>query len=67
MARSSRARMQIARLENGPPVGFPIVIRISADKIGDLYAQAEQVIDYLYEVGGTLDEDYTTQSFRIRQ
>lgn len=40
---------QIARLENGPPVGFPIIVRLSAERIEDIYELAEQVTSKLYE------------------
>ncbi len=39
---------QIARLENGPPVGYPIVVRIQGDDIDELYRIAENATDMLY-------------------
>ena len=42
-------QVQIARLENGPPVGFPIQIRLSGPDVETLYAVADEVTSYLYE------------------
>lgn len=39
---------QISRLENGPPVGYPIQIRLSGPKIDDLYRVSDQVSAFLY-------------------
>lgn len=39
---------QLARLENGPPVGYPIQIRISGPDIDELYRVADGVTDSLY-------------------
>ncbi len=45
---------QIARLENGPPVGYPIQVRLSGPDIDTLYAMASQVTARLYEDAGVL-------------
>ncbi|MEM7481794.1 MAG: efflux RND transporter permease subunit [Acidobacteriota bacterium] len=41
---------QIARLENGPPVGYPIQIRISGPDLDSLYSVAAEVTDRLYRI-----------------
>jgi multidrug efflux pump subunit AcrB len=38
----------ISRLENGPPVGYPIVIRIQGDEVDQLYRIADNVTEILY-------------------
>ncbi len=43
---------QLSRLENGPPVGYPIQIRISGPSINELYRLAENVTDKLYATPG---------------
>ncbi|MEM7611655.1 MAG: efflux RND transporter permease subunit [Pseudomonadota bacterium] len=45
---------QIARLENGPPVGYPIQVRISGPEFGGLYELASQVTERLYADAGVL-------------
>lgn len=40
---------QISRLENGPPVGYPIQIRISGAEIDTLFSIAEDISNHLYE------------------
>ncbi len=45
-------QVQLARLENGPPVGYPIQIRLSGPEIEDLYQVAGDVTAYLYEQPG---------------
>ena len=39
---------QVKRLDNGPPVDFPIIVRISGRDTDDLYQIADQVTEYLY-------------------
>ena len=41
--------VQAKRLENGPPVDYPIIIRISGQDIDSLYKIADQVTGRLYE------------------
>lgn len=41
--------VKLSRLENGPPVGYPIQIRLSGPEINDLYRISDQVTAYLYE------------------
>jgi len=41
---------QIKRLENGPPVDYPIIVRVSGDDFDSLYTIADQVIAHLYEL-----------------
>lgn len=40
---------QIKRLENGPPVDYPIIVRLSGHDTDSLYRMADQVIGHLYE------------------
>ncbi len=40
---------QVKRLENGPPVDYPIIVRLSGQNIDSLYSMAEEVTAYLYE------------------
>ncbi len=42
-------QIQLSRLENGPPVGYPIQIRLSGVEIESLYRITDQVTAYLYE------------------
>lgn len=46
--------LQLGRLENGPPVGYPIQIRVSGPDIDNLYRVADQVTDFLYAQPGVL-------------
>ncbi len=41
--------VQVKRLENGPPVDYPIIVRLSGKNIDSLYSMADEVIAYLYE------------------
>ena len=43
---------QVKRLENGPPVDYPIIVRLSGADFNALYRMADEVTDYLYEVPG---------------
>ncbi len=45
---------QVARLENGPPVGYPIQVRLSGDDSNQLYKIAEQTTDLLFSVPGVV-------------
>jgi len=38
----------ISRLENGPPVGYPIVMRITGDNVEKLFELADSAIDVIY-------------------
>ena len=40
--------LRLSRLENGPPVGYPIQIRLSGPEFKPLYSIAEQITEYLY-------------------
>lgn len=44
--------VQLARLENGPPVGYPIQVRLSGRDFDELYRVADQVTAHLYETVG---------------
>lgn len=39
---------QLARLENGPPVGYPIQIRLSGQEFDSLYRLANRITEQLY-------------------
>ncbi|MGI9232994.1 MAG: efflux RND transporter permease subunit, partial [Woeseiaceae bacterium] len=41
---------QVKRLENGPPVDYPIIVRISGFDFDALYSIADRVIAFLYSV-----------------
>ncbi|MEM7017591.1 MAG: efflux RND transporter permease subunit [Pseudomonadota bacterium] len=43
---------QIARLENGPPVGYPIQIRLSGEGFNQLYGISNEVLNHLYTIDG---------------
>lgn len=40
---------QVKRLENGPPVDYPIIVRLSGSDFDSLYSIADDVTGYLYE------------------
>ena len=42
--------VQIKRLENGPPVGYPIIVRISGSDFDALYSIANRVTEFLYDL-----------------
>ncbi len=46
---------QLKRLENGPPVGYPIIVRVSGSSFDALYSIADQVTDYLYDIPDVSD------------
>lgn len=50
----SQARFTVKRLEQGPPVGAPIQIRVSGDDIATLYALRDEVAALIEAVPGTL-------------
>ena len=41
---------QVKRLDNGPPVDYPIIVRISGNDFDALYSIADQVTGFLYEL-----------------
>jgi len=41
---------QVKRLDNGPPVDYPIIVRISGSDFDALYSIADQVTAFLYEI-----------------
>ena len=40
---------QVKRLENGPPVDYPIIVRLSGQNIDTLYNMADEVTEFLYD------------------
>jgi len=50
---------QVKRLENGPPVGYPIIVRISGSEFDVLYEIADEVTEYLYSLGGVSEVNNT--------
>jgi multidrug efflux pump len=61
---------QVKRLENGPPVDYPIIVRLSGFDFDTLYRMADEVTDYLYELPGVSDVRNSwglqTKKLRIR-
>lgn len=47
--------VQAKRLDNGPPVDYPIIVRISGNDIDALYSIADQVTGFLYGTAGVSD------------
>ncbi|MEM9623469.1 MAG: efflux RND transporter permease subunit, partial [Pseudomonadota bacterium] len=45
---------QLARLENGPPVGYPIQIRVSGSSAEQLYSYSDTITNELYAHPGVL-------------
>ncbi len=45
----------VRKLENGPPVGAPVQVRIAGKEIDDLYSYAQQVTEILENTPGTRD------------
>jgi multidrug efflux pump subunit AcrB len=41
---------QVKRLDNGPPVDYPIIVRIGGSDFDALYSIADQVIGFLYSI-----------------
>ena len=41
---------QVKRLENGPPVDYPIIVRIAGNDFDTLYTIADQVTGFLYSI-----------------
>jgi len=41
---------QVKRLENGPPVDYPIIVRIAGSDFDTLYSIADQVTGFLYSI-----------------
>ncbi|MFQ5547453.1 MAG: efflux RND transporter permease subunit [Woeseia sp.] len=46
---------QVKRLENGPPVDYPIIVRLSGHDIDTLYSMADEVTAFLYEDSAVSD------------
>ncbi|MDJ0939451.1 MAG: efflux RND transporter permease subunit [Woeseiaceae bacterium] len=46
---------QVKRLDNGPPVDYPIIVRLSGFDFDTLYRLADEVTGYLYELPGVSD------------
>ena len=61
---------QVKRLENGPPVDYPIIVRLSGLDFDALYRMADEVTDYLYQLPGVSDVKNTwglqTKKLKIR-
>lgn len=41
---------QLVRLENGPPVGYPIIVRLSGPDFDTLYSLADDVSQFLFDL-----------------
>ncbi|MEM7502926.1 MAG: efflux RND transporter permease subunit [Pseudomonadota bacterium] len=46
---------QLKRLENGPPVGYPIIVRVSGPSFDTLYSIADEISSYLYGISDVSD------------
>ncbi|MDJ0709017.1 MAG: efflux RND transporter permease subunit [Woeseiaceae bacterium] len=61
---------QIKRVGNGPPVDYPIIVRLSGSDFDTLYRMADEVTGYLYELPGVASVKNTwglqTKKLRIR-
>ena len=61
---------QVKRLGNGPPVDYPIIVRLSGFDIDSLYRMADEVTDYLYAQPGVSEVKNTwglqTKKLKIR-
>ena len=61
---------QIKRVGNGPPVDYPIIVRLSGSNFDTLYRMADEVTGYLYELPGVSSVKNTwglqTKKLRIR-
>lgn len=51
-------RTRLSRLENGPPVGFPVQFRVSGDDIGTVRQISERVADVMRANPGTADVQF---------
>jgi multidrug efflux pump subunit AcrB len=61
---------QVKRLGNGPPVDYPIIVRLSGADVDTLYRMADEVTDYLYSLPGVSEVKNTwglqTKKLKIR-
>ncbi|MEO1202411.1 MAG: efflux RND transporter permease subunit, partial [Pseudomonadota bacterium] len=61
---------QIKRLENGPPVDYPIIVRLSGSDFDTLYRLSDEVTEFLYTLPGVSDVKNTwglqTKKLKIR-
>jgi multidrug efflux pump subunit AcrB len=46
---------QVKRLENGPPVDYPIIVRIDGHDFESLYSIADEVTEFLYSIPGVYE------------
>jgi len=51
-------RGRVSRLENGPPVGFPVQFRVSGDDIGEVRRIAREVATVMRDDPGTSDTQF---------
>ena len=49
-ARHPDLQIQLSRIENGPPVGYPIQLRISGPDFEGLYQIADEITEFLYSM-----------------
>ncbi len=47
-------QVQLSRLENGPPVGYPIQIRLSGPDLDPLYRISDEITAFLYSQSGVI-------------
>ena len=46
--------VKLSRLENGPPVGYPITVRLAGENVENLYRVADEVTDWLLDQADVL-------------
>ena len=46
---------QVKPLDNGPPVDYPIIVRVSGSEIEYLYSIADEITEYLYRIAEISD------------
>ncbi|MDX1569992.1 MAG: efflux RND transporter permease subunit [Xanthomonadales bacterium] len=44
--------VKLGRIENGPPVGYPIIVRVSGPEFDPIYSIADEITGLLYETPG---------------
>ncbi|ACV62765.1 acriflavin resistance protein [Desulfofarcimen acetoxidans DSM 771] len=62
------SRVTVRELEQGPPVGPPVSIRIKGDDLSELRTLADQVIDILKQVPGTVNvhDDMGSDTYSVK-
>ncbi|MBT5705977.1 MAG: efflux RND transporter permease subunit, partial [Verrucomicrobia bacterium] len=55
------AKIEVAELSDGPPVGKPITVRLRGNNLGRLWGRSQEVMDILQRIPGVsnVDSDFT--------